>query len=150
MGENICLHSMLYKMALVISKLCFKRIRPHAYPKLCQWAVFNATLMWCHLISTKQLCFLEHEINIAALLKSALNKYLIQLWLELVTENFFMVHLWLTRIANKLLPSWHGLEWHRCTQNIWALCQYRTDVKPVDFWGCRWWFKPLHFPCLNS
>lgn len=58
-----------------------------------QRVTFNANVMRCHLISAKQFCSLEREVNIAVLLKSALNKYLIQLLLELVTENFFMVHL---------------------------------------------------------
>ena len=44
-------------------------------------------------MATKQFCPFEQEVNIVTLLKYALNKYLIQLWLELVTENFFMVHL---------------------------------------------------------
>lgn len=61
--------------------------------KLGQRAIFNANLMPCHLISTKPFCSFECEVNIAALLKSVLNKYLIQLLLELATENFFMAHL---------------------------------------------------------
>lgn len=93
-AEHLYVHRMLYEMALRIAKLCLlvQIIQPHAKPKLCQRAIFNANSVPCHLISAKQFCSLEREVHTAALLKSALNKSLIQLLLELVTENSFMAH----------------------------------------------------------
>lgn len=130
-------------MALRIAKLCLlaQIIQPHAKPKLCQLAIFNANSVRCHLISAKQFCSLEHEVNTAALLKSALHKSLIQLLLELVTENFFMAHaaphLELMNCCQAGMPN--GAP-HR-TSNRSA--STRLMSWPTASWGHKWWLESL-------